>query len=139
MATAQIIYLFAFQTQLASGKCTPLKTARPLGLGRAQGSGHSPVSPAQSSTGRGDLEGASPALLSPEETLGQDTQQAMAISGHLTPHKQSSESLLTVLQGPLNVACLLTHSVKISIQGGHKEQRFWDSHCAASEPLRAET
>lgn len=48
-------------------------------------------------------------------------------------------SLLTILQGPLDVTCALTHCVKVSIQSGYEEQRFWDSHSTAFEALWAET
>lgn len=48
-------------------------------------------------------------------------------------------SLLTILQGPLDVTRALTHCVKVSIQSGYEEQRFWDSHSTAFEALRTET
>lgn len=47
-------------------------------------------------------------------------------------------SLLTILQGPLDVACALTHCVKVSIQSGYEEQCFWDSHSTAFQALRTE-
>lgn len=45
------------------------------------------------------------------------------------------QSLLTILQGPLDVPCALADGVEVPIQCGDEEQCFWDSHSTAFEAL----
>lgn len=47
-------------------------------------------------------------------------------------------SLLTILQGPLDVTSALTHCVEVSIQRGDEEQCFWDCDGTTFEALGTE-
>lgn len=134
---AQVHSLFAFQTQnrhrRQRGSAPP-----PQMLSSAQGCAWSWSCSWQRPPGLEELLAQSTTSKSQAAGCIPDPQLATS-PGSQAASEHPPGSLLTILQGPLDVTCALTHCMKVSIQSGYEKQRFWDSHSTAFEALRTET